>query len=111
MITKNDDEANEDLKRYMADADRFLDERQTLEDFAKADKRERERKAKPWIDWAYKWLSTGFDVEQVPEIILKSSVFEEWGFTIEEARELVISHLKDSGKLPTSYNYKPDDDD
>ena len=80
---------------YKADLDRFLDERQSDEDFAKADKREREHEAELLIDKAYKGLSKLFPVDQVVELIPTCNFFEELGFTIEEARGLVISHLND----------------
>ena len=48
-----------------------------------------------------------FPVERIlePEMIPQRA-FERLGFTIDEARELTISHLKCSGKLPE--NYKDD---
>ena len=104
MTTKNEDDtakANKSYYDYMGDELRSFHDRRNNENFRKADKRERERMAKLWIDKAYKQLIAHFPIAQLSEILSKSTFFKESGFTAEEAQERIISHLKDSGKLRT----------
>ena len=106
---KNDDEAKKALQRYKAEQDRLFDDLHNELNFQKADRRERELEAKLLIDKLYELLVTeySFPVEQMPEPeMIPKRAFEKLGFPIDEARELIISHLKCSGKLPE--NYKDD---
>ena len=106
---KNGDEAKKALQRYKAEQDKLFDDLRNELNFQKADRREREREAKLLIDKLHKLLVTelSFPVERMPEPeMIPQRAFERLGFTIDEARELTISHLKCSGKLPE--NYKDD---
>ena len=82
---------------YKADLDRHLDRMQTDEGFAKADKKERERKAIEVVGKVYKMLTSkqfGFSGDEAAEIMLEYSFLGKLGFTPEEARPLIASYLE-----------------
>ena len=82
------------LEEYMAELDREFDRRQTDEDFAKADKRERERKALEFIGKCYKYLTSdlNYSGDETAEILLKSKppFLGKLGLTPDEARSLIL---------------------
>ena len=86
-----------DLEKYKSEQDRFLDERQTDEAYAKIDKREREHKARKRIDECYKYLTSEvrFPHDQAVEFILEAPVRRNLDFTTDEWQSLVTSTCRD----------------
>ena len=92
--TSDDDE----LERYKAELDRFLDERRTDKAFAKADERERKRKAGELIDEMCEFFSgeLGFPRDELPELISQHLPprLRDLGFTADELKSEVERFLQ-----------------